>query len=132
MANRYSIYAIGPSRGKPIKIGYTKNLKLRLIDLQTGSHEELQVWCEIEHLSLDEAKKVEHAVHKSLRDYHIRGEWFDVGVDDAAYEMHRHINTQIYAARALMCFDTTGYIEPEKRRNIGQVALQTMDNNALR
>jgi hypothetical protein len=65
-----------------LKIGIAKNLKQRLSSLQTGNPEKLEVeavaWCGDE----KDARALESDLHINLKDYHERGEWFEVGFEE--------------------------------------------------
>ncbi len=113
-----SVYVIGPACDKPVKIGYAKCPEQRLGDLQVGTHEELFIYYSTSHLTLDEAKKIERAVHKAFATKHIRGEWFDVSIEEATKEIDRHIDTRVYAARVLASFDLRQYLEPAQIETI--------------
>jgi len=61
------------------KVGYTKHSVLyRMEQLQTGSSSELEYVneCVVKH-----ATKVESALHRQYKKYHIIGEWFDLPDD---------------------------------------------------
>lgn len=132
MFPRHSVYIIGPKRATPVKIGYARNVESRLGNLQTGTHEELRIWYQAESLTLPEAKRIEREVHKELRSFWIRGEWFDVHLEDAAKSVWHKINGQVAAARILMRFDTRPFMAAEQYEQVRQVALRTIHNNAIR
>jgi hypothetical protein len=77
------IYVIGPSQKQPCKIGIAVNGYKRLAGIQTGNWAQLFVhksaWCD----SVNDARKVEHFAHLSLRAKHLTGEWFDIDADEA-------------------------------------------------
>jgi hypothetical protein len=69
---RYSeVYFIQAKTGGPIKIGYTHNVIARLDGLQVGNPEELRIVA-----TVPGGAKEEAAIHRRLRRYRIRGEWF--------------------------------------------------------
>jgi hypothetical protein len=80
----HAIYVIGPEDG-PFKIGHSKNVESRVTEMMVGSWRELKAhficWGRGQIL----VKSLERNVHASLRKAgrHIRGEWFDVTVDEA-------------------------------------------------
>ena len=117
---------IGPPKARPLKIGYGRDAKKRLSHLQVGSPEELQVWYELEMLSCDEAKRIERELHKRLKAKYIRGEWFDASLEESIAHLDDIIDTQVYAARVLMRFDTRPYIDSARYETIKQSALRTM------
>jgi len=55
----------------PIKIGFTKNVKKRVRNLQTACPEKLNILC-----VLKTNKKTEEAYHRMYNDVNINGEWF--------------------------------------------------------
>lgn len=75
MSHKY-VYVIGPEAGH-LKIGLTKNVPTRLVDLQVGSPIPL-----ILHLSVripsHLAAQVEDHTHWLLYEYRVSGEWFEV------------------------------------------------------
>ena len=62
---------------KAFKIGYTTNLKQRLVDLQIANFRLLQVYATIENVP----RKKETELHELFKKKHIRGEWFAVTPD---------------------------------------------------
>ena len=67
------IYAIRCGENGPIKFGYAKDPRKRLLQLQTSHHEILQLLaCE---QSMDD-EAAEQIVHAKCAPYRIRGEWF--------------------------------------------------------
>ncbi len=66
------LYFIQAGNG-PIKIGITDNLASRIISLQTGHYEKMEVLYSIE---TDNAKDLEKFYHKHFKYQQIRGEWF--------------------------------------------------------
>lgn len=75
------VYVIGSEDG-PQKIGIAGDAKRRLGLLQVGNPASLKIFAEIPAMRA-EAFIVERKAHDSLKDKHIRGEWFDVLPDDA-------------------------------------------------
>ena len=65
------------SNMKVFKIGYTTNLKQRLVDLQIANFRLLQVYATIENVP----RKKETELHEFFKKKHIRGEWFAVTPD---------------------------------------------------
>lgn len=64
------IYIVGPSRG-PVKIGWTSNLKSRLIRLQTASPVKLKLLAVMVGTRAEES-----ALHRQFADARLSGEWF--------------------------------------------------------
>ena len=62
------------SNMKVFKIGYTTNLKQRLVDLQIANFRLLEVYATIENVP----KKKEKELHEFFKKKHVRGEWFAV------------------------------------------------------
>lgn len=74
------IYFITTEDNKFIKIGYTKNLKARLSNIQTGCPYTLTVLRTVrENISL------EKTIHQELYRYHVRGEWFSYNKEVSDY-----------------------------------------------
>lgn len=82
-----SIYVIGPAEG-PFKIGYSANPNARLSSLQTGRTDKLILHYS-EETETDKAKVIEKLIHQTIAHKRIRGEWFDVTLDEAIGEV-RH------------------------------------------
>lgn len=82
------IYVIGPDKPEgPVKIGYTADPPSRLVNLQVGHSEKLV----IHHLKEIDDERVwvmEKIIHKGIRYKKIRGEWFDISVEDAKFEVN--------------------------------------------
>lgn len=122
-----SVYVVASEKCKPVKIGHTKNAAKRLGSIQTGSPVKLFIHENTEMMSLPEAKAIEARVHEALKDHRMNGEWFDVDVQDAVDAIWNNINSRIYSARMLCCFDTRGYVDPRKRKEIENIALLSME-----
>jgi hypothetical protein len=140
--HRYSVYVIGPVYGNgrqretrrgvtPVKIGYAREPKRRLVSLQIGAYEQFSILFERDLLTAEEAKRIERVVHNKFKDAHIRGEWFNLSASTAAREIDKNIKTPAYVARGLMKLAIGPYIGPEKYSKINEVSLRTMDNNAV-
>jgi hypothetical protein len=80
-----SIYIIGPKEG-PFKIGYAGDPRSRLSNLQVGQAVELFLHYE-EETETSRAKVIEKLIHRQLGHKRIRGEWFDVKLDEAVAEV---------------------------------------------
>lgn len=73
--NHYTIYAIRMVGTQFVKIGRTTNMKARLDDINIGNPYALEVLFEEPSYNLG---KIEQRVHKFLRKYHKKGEWFEL------------------------------------------------------
>lgn len=62
--------------GDAVKIGYSNNIKRRMMKFQTGNHFSLQLLLEIPVPNFKEAHLLERNLHKWFRAYRIRNEWF--------------------------------------------------------
>jgi len=80
-----SIYIIGPEGG-PYKIGYAADPKARLVNLQVGQAVELKLFYE-EQTETSTAKVIEKMIHRQLAIKRIRGEWFNVTLEEAKEEV---------------------------------------------
>jgi hypothetical protein len=67
------IYFIQDIESKHIKIGYTKNIKSRISNLQVGSSSKLKL---LGYISGD--LTLEKEIHYIFREFTVRGEWFRV------------------------------------------------------
>jgi hypothetical protein len=77
VAKRYYLYAI--SNGSNIKVGYTCDVKARLANLQTGSSTTLsKVWQVFAGYGEAHARVQEKALHRYIKAYSVRGEWFEM------------------------------------------------------
>lgn len=65
------IYFVRQNKTGPIKIGFTENLKQRIIGLQVSNPEKLALLG-----TIGGSKYIERQIHQHLRFYHIGGEWF--------------------------------------------------------
>lgn len=71
------IYFIGEMDTRTVKIGFSQDWKgifRRLNACQTGNPRELHLLAAVENGSME----LEHAIHDTYGEYHIRGEWFDL------------------------------------------------------
>jgi hypothetical protein len=75
------IYVIGPEVG-PLKIGRSLDPEVRLAHLQTGHEAKLMIHY-TRATSADLIVVMEKIVHRELRHKRLRGEWFNISVDDA-------------------------------------------------
>lgn len=66
------LYFIQMHHVGPIKIGIACNVERRLAELQVGSPYELKLL----HAQRIKDTKTEKEIHRHLRKYHMRGEWF--------------------------------------------------------
>lgn len=80
-----SIYVIGPKDG-PFKIGYSASPSARLSSLQTGTTEFPMIHYK-EECETEQAKVIEKLIHRQLAHKRIRGEWFNVTLDEAISEV---------------------------------------------
>lgn len=83
--SRTSIYVIGP-KGGPYKIGFSANPTARLSSLQTGTTDYLILHYK-EETDTEIAKVIEKLIHRQLAHKRIRGEWFDVSLEEAIGEV---------------------------------------------
>lgn len=65
------VYFAWSPEAASVKIGYSSNIKKRLIGLQTSSPYELVLFAYI-----TGNKEFEAALHENLKDYRLKGEWF--------------------------------------------------------
>ena len=65
------IYFVRQGQNGPVKIGWSTDVRKRLVHIQTYNPEKLQCLGVMEGSARDE-----HALHRRFRDHHIHGEWF--------------------------------------------------------
>ena len=87
------IYAIGSEHFDAVKIGYSSNPKGRLYSLQNANPYKLSLFGIWGPWKRTEINYVESLVHDLFKDKRLRGEWFDVTIDDinrnlCGYEEH--------------------------------------------
>ena len=89
------VYAI--TDGRFHKVGKAVLLRNRIKQLQTGNGNELKTVCFIRSHDEREAYEIENAVHRSLRDYRMAGEWFSCcshTVYDSIYQAARSLGVR--------------------------------------
>ena len=69
------IYFIQAGDKGAVKIGFAKDVEKRFTALQTGNHETLKLLKEIQG-----EIELEQEIHSLLRNYHLRGEWYNPDV----------------------------------------------------
>ena len=75
------IYIIGSDK-PPYKIGISKNPELRLKNIQTGHPHRLQI-LELRETDSKRTKLLESVIHKHLDQYRMKGEWFNIPLNEA-------------------------------------------------
>lgn len=75
------IYIIG-SENPPYKIGISKNPERRLKNIQTGHPHKLQI-LELRETDSKRTKLLESVIHKHLDQYRMKGEWFNISLEQA-------------------------------------------------
>jgi hypothetical protein len=108
----HKVYVIGPAAG-PYKIGLARNVLRRFYGIQNGHHQDLFIHWSYEHLKPAEARAIELAAHKTLKDKRLRGEWFNCTLDEAIQAIGRAIDQRVYIARFMSTKDLRGFIPPE-------------------
>jgi hypothetical protein len=99
---KYAVYIIGPISGFPCKVGVASKLKQRLAGLQVSHWEELFIHHAIlvKCSKIDNedmrpkslAFKIERILMNRLKEYHIRGEWYNILAADAFKELNEIFN----------------------------------------
>ena len=80
-----SIYVIGPLGG-PWKIGHSQDPRGRLQTLQTSRTDQLTLqWSQ--ETTREKAEDLEKLIHRQLGHRRIRGEWFDLQLEEAIAEV---------------------------------------------
>jgi predicted GIY-YIG superfamily endonuclease len=93
------VYVIAAKPKGPVKIGYAKEPRKRLGELQIGNHEVLDIMWDWGNLTRDEAIELEAQTHEALKAKKIRGEWFNAGLNEAVEAMK--VDTKAQASRIL-------------------------------
>jgi predicted GIY-YIG superfamily endonuclease len=75
------VYLINAEGTNKYKIGVSKNTKLRLKALQTGSSERLTL---IKEFKTNFGYKLEGALHRNYASKQVAGEWFELSLDEVA------------------------------------------------
>ena len=74
------VYFVKHKFMKPIKIGYSNNLKMRLQDLKCASPYGLEI---IGTIPTYNAQYLEKIIHERLKNRRLNGEWFDISHEEA-------------------------------------------------
>lgn len=82
------VYVIASDPAGPVKIGFSKHPEKRVTQLQTGHSETLRLYY-YHSLPAESVKLMEKAVHATNRHRKVKGEWFNLSVEDAILEV-RH------------------------------------------
>jgi hypothetical protein len=89
------LYVIKPEgRNSPVKIGITQSLTRRLMDLQAGHPEKLEI-IPIAGVPKGSAISFERAVHRHFSEDRLMGEWFAVTFQQVAFYVQRTATTGI-------------------------------------
>jgi hypothetical protein len=94
------IYFIENTETKHIKIGFSTDVRRRLIDLQISSPHELKI------LTICEGDdKLEKELHKRFGEHHFRGEWFlpnkELKEYIKSFPEYRHSKKELFGLRKL-------------------------------
>ena len=80
------LYVIGAVTDGPVKLGISADPDRRVCQLQTGHSQRLQVY-HTEPVQPEKAHLFERLLHKCLRHRRIRGEWFNLSVEQAIADL---------------------------------------------
>ncbi len=80
------LYVIAHDINGPVKLGLSISPTKRLKQLQTGSATVLSLF-HTEEIEDSKVKIAEKALHKTLSHIRLKGEWFNMTVDDAIAEV---------------------------------------------
>ena len=89
----FAVYVIGPLAGFPSKVGIAVDIKKRLESLQCSNWERLYVHEVFWVASKSSALKVEKLCKRRLKEFNIRGEWFNVFSDDMVKELEEIVDS---------------------------------------
>lgn len=76
------VYLIGPESASPLKVGIAANIDKRLCSLQIGNWQPLKVHHTVS-VTATQAAAVERHMHREFKAKRLRGEWFDIPLEDA-------------------------------------------------
>lgn len=79
------LYVIGPKEG-PYKLGFSVNPKKRTKQLQTGMNLDIEVFY-MKEVEKTIVKFLEKLLHKEIKRYRIRGEWYNLTLEEAIAEV---------------------------------------------
>lgn len=82
------IYLI--SDGEHVKIGFSKDPRKRMKDMQTSNAKPLRIVRAFEVIGKSAAKAHERTLHSKFKAHRLKGEWFDMEVMDEALEHFDH------------------------------------------
>lgn len=85
------IYVIATENATICKIGISDNPAARLKQLQTGNAEILKIHHTVELGSRRKAELIESLIHKNNSTHRMKGEWFNMSIDDAIAEVDFHL-----------------------------------------
>ncbi|RYD70080.1 MAG: GIY-YIG nuclease family protein [Verrucomicrobiaceae bacterium] len=80
------IYVISGDMAGPCKIGFSNNPEKRLRQLQTGHPAKLFLH-HTQGFPEDRARLMEQIIHKTIRPFRLKGEWFKIDVASAIAEI---------------------------------------------
>lgn len=80
------LYIIASDANGPVKLGLSTNPEKRVRQLQTGNVAPLQIY-HTEEVADDRVKIAEKALHRLLGHKRIKGEWFNLTVEEALSEV---------------------------------------------
>lgn len=75
------VYIIGKDANGPVKVGFSTNHKKRIASIQSSNPSPLQT-LKIYRLGIENASKLERAIHHNLISKRIEGEWFSCSLSD--------------------------------------------------
>lgn len=91
---KFQVYLAGNLDLRWVKIGYTKNLPSRLVNIQTNVPFPLQHIASWGVASRQDAVELEYQAHKRVADKRIRGEWFNLTIEEVV-ELAEYLSGRI-------------------------------------
>jgi len=70
------VYFVQAGESGPVKIGVTQNIEDRVVNLQTGNPEKINVMRALTLRSKEDAFNLESKLHNKFKDVRLNGEWF--------------------------------------------------------
>lgn len=126
------VYAIGPEKKGPTKIGFAAEFCTRFGGIQSSNWVKVYpfsaLWC----VGLPVAERVERATHERLQYCRIIGEWFDIDSDKAA-KITRETAESLYPSIKFRDHDEiVNYMDEKGAENLALSYIDPLANRAAR
>jgi hypothetical protein len=137
------VYLIGPEDASPLKIGVAGNVEKRLCSLQIGNWQKLKVHHTVS-VAEPLALLIERHLHGDFRDRSLRGEWFDIPLDEAVASLEAVAEAYAKARLDKTPFSVSGAINlcdcpqaargsvTKYRNEANQIGVKTLNDRLLK